>query len=65
MYEEERHVLEMRKVVECDMEKFSALDISEKTMAMLGNRWWPLKAKQKGGELSKTFLRIIWKRRTQ
>ena len=40
MYKEERDVLEMRTINECDMEKFSALDNSEKTIATLGARWW-------------------------
>ena len=40
MYKEERDVLEMRTINECDMEKFSTLDNSEKTIATLGARWW-------------------------
>ena len=36
MYEEERSVLvEMRKIDECDMEKFVTLESSEKTIAIL------------------------------
>ena len=49
IYKEERDVLEMRKVDECDMEKFGTLDSSEKTIAILGDRWWPQTAKQEGG----------------
>ena len=46
MYKEEPDVLEeMRKMDECDMEKFGALDGSEKTIAILGDRWWPQTAK--------------------
>ena len=38
MYKEERHVLEeMRKVDECDMEKFSTRDTSERAIATLGD----------------------------
>ena len=35
MYKEERDVMEMWKIDECDMNKFSALDNSEKTIAIL------------------------------
>ena len=49
MYQEERDVKgeELTKVDECYMEKFGTLD-SEKTMAILGDRWWPQTAKQEG-----------------
>ena len=36
IYKEERDVLEMRKIDECDMERFGTLDSSEKTIAILG-----------------------------
>ena len=52
---EERDVLEMRKVDECDMEKFGTLDSSEKAIAILGDRWWPQKVKQHGDKISKKF----------
>ena len=39
MYKKERHVLAMRKIDECDMEKFGTLDSSEKTIAILGDKW--------------------------
>ena len=66
IYEEERDVLEgeMRKIDECDMEKFGTsdsnekfgtLDSSEKTIATLGDRWWPQTAKQEGDMISKSF----------
>ena len=51
MYKEERDVMcqiEMRKVHECDMEKFGTLDSSEKVTAILGDRWWPQTGKQEG-----------------
>ena len=47
---------EMRKIDECDMEKFGTLDSSEKTIAILGDRWWPQKAKQQGDKLSNCLL---------
>ena len=58
-YNEERDVLqEMRKMDECGMEKFGTLtitskyfeviDISEKVIPVLGDRWWPQTAKQDG-----------------
>ena len=42
MYKEERDVLlieGMRKIDDCGMEKFVILDSSEKTIAILGDRW--------------------------
>ena len=53
-YTEERDVLEeMRKLDECDMEEFVRQDSSEKTIAILGDRWWPHAAKQEGDTKSK------------
>ena len=47
------------------MEKFGTLDInSEKTMAILGDRW-PQTAKQQGDKISKKFLCKIWKKRNE
>ena len=40
--------MEMRKIDECDMEKFGTLDGSEKTIAILGERWWLQTAKREG-----------------
>ena len=56
IHKEERDLLEMRKIDKCDMEKFGTLDSREKTIAILGDRWWPQKAEQQGGRISKTFL---------
>ena len=53
----------MRKMDECDVEKFDTLDSSEKMIAILGERWWPQKTKQQGGKISKKFLCTIWKKR--
>ena len=67
MYKEERDVLkeEMREIDECDMEEFDTLDSSEKTIAILGDRWWPQAAKQEGDTISKKFLCNIWKQRNE
>ena len=65
-YKEERDVLQqMRKIDECDMENFGTLDSSEKTIAILGDRWWPQKAKQQGDKMSKNNLCNIWKKRDE
>ena len=57
-YKEERDVLEgeMRKIDECDVEKFSTLDSSEKTIGILGDRWWPQTVKQEGDKIVKRLL---------
>ena len=62
IYKEERDVLEMRKIDECDMEKFGALGSSEKTIVIPGDRWWPQTAKQQGDKISKKFLCNICKK---
>ena len=49
IYKEERDVLKMRKLNGCDTEEFGRLESGEKTIAILGNRWWPQTAKQEGG----------------
>ena len=43
IYKEERDVLEeeIRKLDECDMEEFGRLESGEKTIAILGDNWWP------------------------
>ena len=60
MYEEERYVSEeeMREIDECDMEEFDTLDNSEKTIAILGDRWKPQVAKQEGVRLAKSFYQV-------
>ena len=47
----------MRKLDVCDMGEFGRLESSEKTIAILGDRWWPQMAKQDGDRISKQFLR--------
>ena len=51
---------DMTKIDECDMEKFGTLDGSEKTNAILGDRWWPQTAKQEGGEANSFLKRNTW-----
>ena len=56
---------EVRKLDVCDMEEFDRLESSEKTIAILGNRWWPQTAKQDGDRISKQFLYSIWNKRNE
>ena len=58
IYKEERDVLEeeMGKLNERDMEEFGRLESSEKTIAILGDRWWPQTAKREEDKISKQFL---------
>ena len=60
IYNEERDVLQMRKIEKCGTEKFGTLDSREKMIAILGDRWWPQTAKQQGDKISKKFLCNIW-----
>ena len=48
----------MRKLGECDMEGLGRLESSEKTIAILGGRWWPQTAKQDGDTTRKQFFVI-------
>ena len=41
------------------------LESSEKTIANLGDRWWPQTAKHDRDRMSKQFLCNIWKRRNE
>ena len=68
MHKEKRDVLEeeVREIDERDMEEFGTLDSGEKTVAILGDKWWPQAAKQEEGvKTSKTFLCNIWKQRNE
>ena len=47
---------EMRRLDECDMDEFGRLESSEKTIAILGDRWWPQKAKREEDKISKQLL---------
>ena len=64
LYKEERDILEreMREVNEGGIKSFDALDIREKTIAILGDRLWPQMAKQDGDKICKRFLCNIWKK---
>ena len=55
IYNEERDVLEeeMRAIDECNMEEIDTLNSSEETIAILGDRWWPLATKQEGDKITK------------
>ena len=63
VYKEERDVWEkeMRDIDERGVEVFGILDSSEKTIAVLGDRWWPQAAKQEGDKICKNLLCNIWK----
>ena len=67
IYKKERDALEeeLRKFDVCDMEEFGRLESSEKTIIILGDRWWPPTAKQDGDRISKHFLCSIWKTRNE
>ena len=58
MFKEERNVLqEIRKLDNCDIEEFGRLENSEKTIAILGDKWWPKTAKQEGDRTSKSIFK--------
>ena len=52
---------EMSKIDERGLEKLGTLHSSEKTIAILGGRWWPQTAKRKGRYIRIFFLCNIWK----
>ena len=48
------------------MEEFGTPNSSEKSIAILGGRWWPQAAKQEGDKIiSKKSLCNIWKQRIE
>ena len=53
----------MGKFDKCDTEEFGRLESSEKTIAILADRWWPQTAKQDGDWISEQLLRNTLKRR--
>ena len=55
----------MTKLDVCDVEEVGRLESSDKTIVILGDRWWPQKAKQDGDRISKQFLCSIWKKRNE
>ena len=58
IYKEERDKLDMREIDERGMGKVGTLliDISEVTIAIVRDRWWPHTTKQDGVEICKTLL---------
>ena len=54
MYKEERDVLnkEIRKIDECDMDESGTLDSTEKTIAILRDRWRPQVVQQEWDNMS-------------
>ena len=44
------------------MEEFGRLEGSDKTIAVLGDRWWPQTAKRDGDRISKQFLCVAYGR---
>ena len=50
----------MREVEECGMEEFGTLEGNEKTIAILGDRWWPRAAEQEGDKISKQCFHVIY-----
>ena len=67
LYKEERDVLEgeMRELDKSGKKSFDALDSREKTIAILGDRWWPQTAKQDGDKICRRFLCSVWKKRNE
>ena len=56
---------EMRDVNEGGMESLDALDSREKTIAVLGDRWWPQTAKQDGDKICRRFFCSVSKKRNE
>ena len=44
------------RTIGCDMSEFDGLDQGEKTIAILGERWWPNEAQKEGEKIGKRFL---------
>ena len=55
----------MRDLDKSGMKSFDALDSREKTIAILGDRWWPQKANQDGDMICRRFLCSVWKNRNE
>ena len=56
---------EMEKLDVRDMAEFGRLESSEKTIAILGDRWWPQTVKQDGDRISRHLVCNIWKKRNE
>ena len=55
----------MREKDDSGMEEFGTLNNSEKTIAILGERWWPQTAKQKGVKIILFFICNICQQRDE
>ena len=54
------------KIDDCGMERLGTLDSSEKTITILGDRWWPPTAKQNSkGQDKQKLLCNIWNKRNK
>ena len=53
----------MKKMAEYDIDEFGTLDSSERTIAILGYRWWPQTPKQEANTRSKKFPCSTWLQR--
>ena len=64
IYKEERDALEeeTRKLDICVTEELGRLESREKTIATLGDRWWPQTAEQDGDRITRQFLSYTWKK---
>ena len=47
------------------MEEYGRLESSDKTIAILGDRWWPQTAEQDGEWTRKQFLCNMWKKSSE
>ena len=56
---------ETKKLDARDIEELGRLESSEKTIVIVGDRWWPQTAKQEEDRMSKHFLCNIWKKRNE
>ena len=67
IFNEERNALSkgMRTLKVFHMEAFGKLESSEKTIAIIGNRWWPQTAKQDRDRTFKHFRCRIRKKRDE
>ena len=51
-----------KKIDECGMGEFGTLDNRKKTIAILGDKWWPQMTKEEGDKMSKTKVCTLWKK---
>ena len=58
---EERNVFEdgISNIDGCDMKKFCTMSFIEKTIAVLGDKWWPQTAKEEGNKISKPCYQYV------